>query len=89
MMIAWAGEECCQPPSPRLRRSRCDNGASLTAKAHGAAAVTNSNFQFAYAKATADKLEIGNIGIGNTSTMATFNKMFARAVARITRKAGC
>ena len=29
-------------------------------------ASTKSNFQFAYAKATADKLEIGN-----TSTMAT------------------
>ena len=27
------------------------------------------------------QLEIGNIGIGNTSTMATLNKMFARAVA--------
>ena len=25
------------------------------------------------------KLETGNIGIGNTSTLATFNKMFARA----------
>ena len=34
-------------------------------------ASTNSNFQ----------LETGNIGIGNTSTLATFSKMFARAVA--------
>ena len=71
MMFARAGEECCQPPSPRLWRSRCDNVASLTAKAHGAAAVINANFQ----------LETGNIGIGNTSTMATFSKMFARGIA--------
>jgi hypothetical protein len=27
------------------------------------------------------QLEIGNIGIGNTCTMATLNKMFARAGA--------
>jgi hypothetical protein len=40
---------------------------------------SNANYQFAYAKATADKLEIGNIVIGNNSTMATFTKMFARA----------
>ena len=76
MMFVRAGEECCQPPSPRLRRSRCGNVASLTTKALNAAAVTNANSQFAYAKATADKLETGN-----TSTMATFTKMFARAVA--------
>ena len=43
-------------------------------------ASTNSNPQFIYAKATANRLEIGNIGIGNTSTMATLDKMFARAV---------
>ena len=47
--------------------------------------ITKSNFQFVYAKATASKLEIGNIGIGNTSTMATFTKMFA---AREVFKAG-
>ena len=34
-------------------------------------ASTNSN----------SKLEIGNIGIGNNSTMATFSKMFARGIA--------
>jgi len=45
-------------------------------------ASTKSNFQFAYAKATADKLEIGNIGIGNTSTMATFTKMFTGRCGR-------
>ena len=27
------------------------------------------------------QLEVGNIGIGNTSTMATFSKMFARGIA--------
>ena len=70
MMFARAGGECCQPPSPRLPRSRCEN-----------VAITNTDYQFAYAKATADQLEIGNIGIGNTSTMATLNKMFARIVA--------
>ena len=37
----------------------------------GNVAKTKSNFQ----------LGTGNIGIGNTCTMATFNKMFARAVA--------
>ena len=40
------------------------------------ASITNINIQSAYAKATADKtadkLAIGNIGTGNTSTMATF-----------------
>ena len=30
---------------------------------------------------TNSQLETGNIGIGNTCTMATLNKMFARAVA--------
>ena len=70
MMFARAGGECCQPTSPRLRRSRCEN-----------VAITNTDYQFAYATATADQLEIGNIGIGNTSTMATLNKIFARAVA--------
>ena len=43
-------------------------------------AGTSSNPQFIYAKAMVNKLEIGNIGIGNTSTMATLDKMFARAV---------
>ena len=38
-------------------------------------ASTKSNSQFVYAKAMVNKLEIGNTGIGNTSTMATFNKM--------------
>ena len=36
-------------------------------------ASANSNSKFAYAKATADKLEIGN-----TCTMATLYRMFAR-----------
>ena len=34
--------------------------------------MVNSNGQSTYAKATADKLETGNIGTGNNSTMATF-----------------
>ena len=41
-------------------------------------ANTKSNSQFSGDKAAADKLETGNIGTGNTSTMATLNKMFAR-----------
>ena len=41
-------------------------------------AKSKSNFQLA----------IGNIGTGNTCTMATFNKMFARAVADKTKGAG-
>ena len=43
-------------------------------------ASTNTNFQFAYAKATADKLETGNIGIVNTYTMATLVKTPTRRV---------
>ena len=34
------------------------------------------------------KLGIGNIGTGNTCTLATLNKMFARAVANETKGAG-
>ena len=44
----------------------------------GNVAITNTNFQ----------LDIGNIGIGNTCTLATFNKMFARAVADKSKGAG-
>ena len=72
MMFARAEDKCCQPPSPRLRRSGCGN-----------VAKTNTNSQFASAKATADKLETGNIGIGNSSTMATFYKMFAVLAAAV------
>ena len=82
MMFTRTEDKCCQPPSLKLRRSGCENVASLTTKALNAAAVTNANSQFAYAKATADKLEIGNIGIGNTSTMATFTKMFTGRCGR-------
>ena len=51
------------------------------ARAHGECcqcgnvASTNTNCQCAYAKAETDKLGIGNIGIGNTSTMATFSRL--------------
>jgi len=38
-------------------------------------AKSNTNFQYAYDKAAADKLETGNIGTGNTSTMATFSRL--------------
>ena len=41
----------------------------------GSVASTNTNCQCAYAKAETDKLGIGNIGIGNTSTMATFSRL--------------
>ena len=41
----------------------------------GNVASTNTNYQCAYAKAETDKLGIGNIGIGNTSTMATFSRL--------------
>ena len=54
MMLALAGDECCQ----------CGN-----------VAKSNTNFQCAYDKAAADQLGIGNIGIGNTSTIATFSRL--------------
>ena len=41
----------------------------------GNVANTNTNCQCAYAKVETDKLGIGNIGIGNTSTMATFSRL--------------
>ena len=44
----------------------------------GNVANAKSNFQ----------LGTGNIGIGNTCTMATFNKMFARAVAGVSNGVG-
>ena len=43
---------------------RCENVAN-----------TKSNSQFSGDKAAADKLETGNNGIGNTSTMATFSRL--------------
>ena len=66
MMFARGGGECCQPSSPRLRRSGCEN-----------VAKSNTNYQ----------LDTGNIGTGNTCTMATFNKMLARAVAEAAKGA--
>ena len=36
---------------------------------------SNTNFQYAYDEAAADKLETGNIGTGNTFTMATFSRL--------------
>ena len=41
----------------------------------GNVANTKSNSQFSGDKAAADQLETGNIGTGNTSTMATLNKL--------------
>ena len=41
----------------------------------GNVASTNTNCQCAYAKAETDKLGIGNIGTGNTFTMATFSRL--------------
>ena len=38
-------------------------------------ANTKSNSQFSGDKAAADQLGIGNIGTGNTSTMATFSRL--------------
>ena len=38
-------------------------------------ATTKSNSQFSGDIAAADKLETGNIGTGNTSTMATFSRL--------------
>ena len=37
---------------------------------------------------SSSQLAIGNIGTGNTCTLATFNKMFARAVADKSKGAG-
>ena len=62
--LIGSGDECCQPPSPRLRRSGCENVASA-----------NTNFQYACAMVASNKLGIGNNGIGNTSTMATFSRL--------------
>ena len=73
MIFDWDGEESCQPPSPRLRRSGCENVTRLTSKAHGTETVTNTNYQL--------QLGTGNIRIGNTSTMATLCRIFAQAVA--------
>ena len=42
-------------------------------------AKSKSNSQFSGDKAAADQLGIGNIGTGNTSTMATFPRLLARA----------
>ena len=41
----------------------------------GNVANTKSNSQFSGDKAAADQLGIGNIGTGNTSTMATFSRL--------------
>ena len=38
-------------------------------------AKSKSNSQFSGDKAAADQLGIGNIGTGNTSTMATFSRL--------------
>ena len=46
-------------------------------------ANTNTNCQCDCDRTAAEKLGNGKIGIGNTSTMATFNKMLARGVAEM------
>ena len=46
----------------------------------GNVASTNTNCQFDCDRTAADKLGTGNIGIGNTSTMATLNKLPAALI---------